>query len=376
VLVVLCVIQALAALVLLRRLVPGFHREPPVEPRPEGLAGTTVSVIVPTLNEASRLAPCLEGLGRQGAPLLEVLVVDSGSIDGTGDVVEAVARRDSRVRLETDPPLPPGWIGKVWALQHGLGKARGEWVLGVDADTEANEGMVAGVIAAADRHGLDLVSFSPMFAGQSAGERFVQPALLATLVYRFGPPSPRPTDGRILANGQCFLVKRSTLLAHGGYEAARGSFADDVALVSHLAGAGVRCGFLDGRLLYRVRAYRSLSEMWREWGRSVDLSDTVTSARRWADIVFLLLVQAAPAPLLAGVASGVIVGSPALLTTVNGLLLALRLGVHLALAPSYERRGPTWWLAWLADPVAVARIVLSAVFRPSQWRGRRYHTLG
>jgi dolichol-phosphate mannosyltransferase len=232
--------------------------------------------------------------------------------------------------------------------------------------------MVAGVVAAANQHALDLVSFAPSFADQSPGERFLQPALLATLVYRFGAPSSRPVDGRILANGQCFLARRSVLLGHGGYEAARASFADDVALASHYARAGVRCGFLDGRHLYRVRAYRSASEMWREWGRSVDLSDTVSTPRRWADIAYLALVQAAPPPTLAAIAFGAISQPSALLVSLNGFLLAIRLAVHVALAPSYERRGLTWWVAWLADPAAVFRIVQSALFRPVQWRGRRY----
>jgi dolichol-phosphate mannosyltransferase len=376
VLLIFTILQVVAANALLRRLLPGLRREPAVVPRPGGLTGTSVTVVVPTLNEAARLAPCLDGLGQQGDPLDEILVVDGGSTDGTVELVLKAAARDSRIRLVRDPPLPEGWIGKVWALQYGLTLARGEWILGVDADTEANAGMVAGVVAAANEHALDVVSFAPSFADQSAGERFLQPALLATLVYRFGAPSSRPVDGRILANGQCFLARRSVLLGHGGYEPARTSFADDVALASHYARAGVRCGFLDGHLLYRVRAYRSASEMWREWGRSVDLSDTVSTPRRWADIAYLALVQAAPPPILAAIAFGAISQPSALLVSLNGFLLAIRLAVHLALAPSYERRGPTWWVAWLADPAAVFRIVQSALVRPVQWRGRQYLSAG
>lgn len=57
-------------------------------------------------------------------------MVDSSSVDGTADLAMAAAR-GARVRLATDPALPSGWVGKVWALHYGLSLPRGEWVLGV-----------------------------------------------------------------------------------------------------------------------------------------------------------------------------------------------------------------------------------------------------
>lgn len=336
------------------------------------MTDTTVSVIVPTLNEAGRIGPCLAGLSKQGAPLTEVIVIDSESTDGTQALVEEAARLDARIRLERDPPLPPGWIGKVWALQHGLTLARGEWILGVDADTEANEGMVSAVIAAARAHALELVSFSPRFAGQTSWERWLQPALLMTLVYRTGAPEPSPPPERLLANGQCFLVRRATLQEHGGYAPSRASFADDVFLARHYARKGVHCGFLDGSRLYRVRAYRSARDMWREWGRSIDLADTTTPTRQLLDILFLLLVQAAPLVLLVWASLAPL---PRLLVAINLLLMSVRLSVTGAVAGSYERRGLPYALSWLADPAAVFRVVLSTFRRPVTWRGRAYRDL-
>lgn len=371
---IVLVLQGVAAVVLLRRLLPGMRRPDPVPSRPEGLSGTTVSVIVPTLNEAERVGPCLAGLARQGEPLAEVIVVDSGSQDGTQDLVRRMSAADPRFRLETDPPLPAGWVGKVWALEHGLSCARGEWILGMDADTEPNPGLVAGVVAAAREHGLDMVSFAPRFAGQSSAERLLQPALLVTLVYRTGAPAPRPPASRLLANGQCFLVRRDVLVRLGGYAPARASFADDVALARHLAGHGAACGFLDGRRLYRVRAYRSAGEMWREWGRSVDLSDVVSRPRQLAELAGLALVQAAPLLLLLAAASGA-VAVPTSGVRLNAGLFALRLLVLAALAPSYERRGLPYWLSWTTDAAAVVRLALSTARRPRSWRGRRYDSV-
>ena len=133
-------VQTVALVALLLRLAPGRTRRGPVKPVLVPRRDTSVSVIVATLNEAHRIGPCLDGLAAQIDPLLEILVVDSRSTDGTREIVAAYAARDRRIRLITDDPLPPGWVGKVWALETGLQHARGVWVLGIDADTLAGAG--------------------------------------------------------------------------------------------------------------------------------------------------------------------------------------------------------------------------------------------
>jgi dolichol-phosphate mannosyltransferase len=376
----LVVAQTLGLLVLGIRLWPGRTRRPPVPPHPAEISDTKVSVIVPTLNEAARIGPCLAGLRAQGRPLLEVLVVDSRSTDGTRDLVTAAAALDPRVRLLTDDPLPGGWVGKVWALEHGLRAACGEWVLGIDADTDPAAGLVAGAVEAARSDGYAVVSFSPMFAGQSALEQLIQPALLVTLVYRGGAVGSDADAERLLANGQCFLARRETLLRHGGYAPARASFADDVTLARHLARRGERVGFLDGSRLYRVRSYRSAAEMLREWGRSLDLRQATSATRQWFDILHLAVVQALPVPVLLMVAIAAstsrLSDSTKSLMVVNGALLGVRLLLLRPLSRSYERPGPMFWLSWLADPLAVARIVVSTLQRGRRWRGRSYRFRG
>ena len=376
-LVALTAAQAGTLVLLLARLSRGRRRLPPAEPV-RGGASARVTVLLATLNEARRIGPCLAGLRRQGPELAEVLVVDSASSDGTRELVAEAARLDPRIRLLDDGPLPDGWVGKVWALQQGLRAAQTEWVLGIDADTEPREGLVGGVVAAAERHAYDVVSFGPRFAAQGAGERWLQPSLLLTLVYRFGPAGDRaPAPDRVMANGQCFLARRELLERHGGYASARASFCDDVTLARHLAGAGARVGFLDGSRLIDVRAYSSARETWREWGRSLDLKDAAAPRRQLVDVLFLALVQGLPVPALAAVAAAAALGAPwsaalAGLAAVNLALLAVRLLMNVALRPSYERTGLPFWLSPLSDPLAALRIALSSARRPRRWRGREY----
>ena len=372
-----------AALVL--RLLPGRTRRPPVPPSVAPRTDTSVSVIVATLNEASRIGPCLEGLMRQSAPLTEILVVDSRSTDGTRELVQAAAARDPRIRLLTDDPLPAGWVGKVWALETGLRHASGEWVLGIDADTEPQAGMLPAIVDAAEAYRYDVVSFGPRFAGQTSAERFVQPAMLLTLVYRCGAAGAEdPPPDRVMANGQCFLARRAVLERNGGYAPARASWCDDVTLARHIAANGSRVGFLDGSRVIHVRAYTSLGEMWREWGRSFDLKDATPVWRRWFDVALVWGTQALPLPVLLVLA--LVGGAPALgtpaawgageaLAVVSGAALLARLLMLLALRGSYAERGWPFWLSFLADIPAAVRLTLSTARQPRAWRGRAYREL-
>ncbi len=374
-----------AALILLARLLRGARRLPPVAPQPSQPADLgTVSAVVPTLNEVERIAPCLAGLSRQGYALREALVVDSNSQDGTRDRVKTAQSRDPRLRLVTDDPLPTGWVGRPWALHTGFlhSSPQSEWILGLDADTQPQPGLLAGIVAAAEAQRYDLLSLSPQFILKTPGEWWLQPALLMTLLYRFeasGAEAMLPE--RVMANGQCFLARRAVLEQLDGYTAARNSFCDDVTLARYAAAQGYRVGFLDGRRVLKVRMYEGMQETWREWGRSLDLKDASPRGQVWGDLWLLTSVQGLPLPLaiasLVALASGLQSRTLVALTGLCWGLVAIRWALLLAIAPAYDRRqsrAGAWlfWLSPLADPLAVARIWLSSLQRPRQWRGRRY----
>lgn len=394
----LLLIQVPATAILLSRLLKGPSRRPPIEPlspTPDILGA--VSVVVPTLNEAHRIGPCLTGLSQQSYEVREIIVVDSHSQDGTPDLVKASQQQDPRFRLINDDPLPSGWVGRPWALHTGFlhSSQNSEWVLGIDADTVPSPGLVAGLVRVAEAEGYDLVSLSPQFILKYPGEWWLQPALLMTLLYRFDPAgTANQTPERVMANGQCFLCRRSVLAAVGGYRSARSSFCDDVTLARHIAAQGYKVGFLDGAKVLKVRMYEGAAETWKEWGRSLDLKDASSTSQLWSDLGLLLAVQGLPLPivltyfLLAPLHSSESV-SLLVLLGLNLFLLAIRVGLLLAIAPSYtptptEANGKSFhffrlpvyfYLSPLADPLAFLRIWLSSQKTPTQWRGRRYEPL-
>lgn len=380
----LLLMQVPAVAILFSRLLQGLRRQRPLEaqfPTPD-LIGQ-VSIVVPTLNEATRIDPCLEGLTRQSYEVREIIVVDSRSQDGTIDRVKSFQEQDPRFRLITDDPLPLGWVGRPWALHTGfLHSAEGsEWILGIDADTRPQPGLVASLIRTAQQQGYDLVSLAPQFILKQPGEFWLQPALLMTLVYRFGPAGGAAAGAeRVMANGQCFLCRRSLLTLLDGYTSARSSFCDDVTLARNAAKQGATVGFLDGSRLLKVRMYEGMGETWREWGRSLDLKDAASVAQKWGDLGFLVAVQGLPLVAVVGltiaVASGINSLPVLVALAINGFLLLMRFALLWAIAPSYDftqaKSSWSFWLSPLADPLAVYRIFLSSIRTPTQWRGRQY----
>ena len=87
------------------------------------------SVILPAYNAAPYLPRCLDSLLAQTADSFELIVIDDGSTDGTGDICDAWAARDARIRV-----IHTENRGVSAARNRGLGEATGEFILFCDAD--------------------------------------------------------------------------------------------------------------------------------------------------------------------------------------------------------------------------------------------------
>ena len=88
-----------------------------------------ISILIPTYNTAGYIERCLTSASSQDYPDYEIVVVDDGSTDGTVKKVEALAVKDSRIRL-----FPEAHGGAAAARNRLLGLARGEYVFFLDSD--------------------------------------------------------------------------------------------------------------------------------------------------------------------------------------------------------------------------------------------------
>ena len=88
-----------------------------------------ISVIVPVYKAEKYLRRCIDSILAQTYTDFELLLIDDGSPDRSGEICDEYAKQDSRVRVFHKPN---GGVSS--ARNMGLDNARGEWITFVDAD--------------------------------------------------------------------------------------------------------------------------------------------------------------------------------------------------------------------------------------------------
>lgn len=283
-----------------------------------------VVAVVPARDEAESLPITIPTLLAQDYPgRLRILVIDDASSDGTGEAAEkaaAVADRAHRHRrldvVRSDGP-PPGWAGKVAAMNRGVAATeagalglRAEYFLFTDADITHPVDGVRRLVAQAEERGLDLVSLMARLRTETAAERAVVPAF----VYSFAQLYPfarvnRPGSRTAAAAGGCMLVRRSALLEAGGLERIAGARIDDVALGTLLKRGSGRAARADSTRDARdsrrtwlglttsvrsIRPYPRLADLWDMIARSAYTQLRRNPLLLLGTLIGLLLMYAVP----------------------------------------------------------------------------------
>lgn len=115
-----------------------------------------VSVIVPVYNVASLLDRCLTSICKQTYRDLEIILVDDGSNDGSGQICDDWASRDSRV-----VSFHKSNGGLSDARNYGIDRAKGDYLMFVDSDDYVSEKLVELLHDAAYEHGAEIAICDP-----------------------------------------------------------------------------------------------------------------------------------------------------------------------------------------------------------------------
>jgi glycosyltransferase involved in cell wall biosynthesis len=114
-----------------------------------------LSVVFPVYNEAGNIEALVDDVVRACDPLgreYEIVVVDDGSVDGTGDVLRRLKARVPRMRVI----LFRRNFGQTAALQAGISHARGDILITMDGDGENDPADIPRLLSALET-GIDMV---------------------------------------------------------------------------------------------------------------------------------------------------------------------------------------------------------------------------
>jgi glycosyltransferase involved in cell wall biosynthesis len=172
---------------------------------------TLVSVLIPAFNAEKYLRETLASVANQTYRNLEIIVVDDGSSDGTGAIVQEFSRSDRRVRSVRQPNR-----GVAAARNHALSLARGELVAPIDADdlwhSRKIEKQLQKMVTAGQSVGL-VYSWMCTISDVGLAIAFNRPADSGA-----SPPLSRMVESNFVGCASVPLMRTATVREVGGYD--------------------------------------------------------------------------------------------------------------------------------------------------------------
>jgi hopene-associated glycosyltransferase HpnB len=219
-----------------------------------------ITVLIPARNEADVVGRTLASVAAQGAGQ-RIILIDDQSADGT-----ASAARDARVpglEIVAGQPMPPGWTGKLWALEQGRLRTSTPLMLLLDADIELRPGVLTALHEKLQAEHLALVSLMARLSMSGFWERLLIPAFVFffKLLYPFRLSNSRFRHVAAAAGG-CILVRRDAVEEIGGFATLRGKLIDDCSLAAAIKRSGHRTWLGLTHSAVSQRPYPALRPIW------------------------------------------------------------------------------------------------------------------
>lgn len=346
----------------------------------------TVSVIIPAYNEADNIEGCVTSVLNSTSlspETLEVWVVDDQSSDDTLEIVQSLQSRlqDPRLHLLPGAPRPENevWMGKNWACCQGAEKAKGAFLLFLDADVRLKPGAIEAVIPLVAREKTDLFTCSPQIRCECLAEWLVQPLMAGMLAVGFDfQEVSDPNSPTAFAVGQFMLFSRTAYDQLGGHRAVANQVVEDVELARQVKGKGMKLTYAPGNHLATVRMYPSLAALWEGWTKNWHLGSRRNLSLTLQSAAIVFLVCTVPWIGLGFAGIKIAMGGGTILDFLVGgtalIAIALQYWLRRIIAQITGISTRYWWLmgvgGGLASAIAIASIIKTETGWGWTWRGR------
>ena len=166
-----------------------------------------ISVIIPVYNVRPYLEKCFASVAGQNWRNLEIILVDDGETDGSGDLCEELARRDSRVRVIHKKN---GGLGS--ARNAGIDAAKGEILSFVDSDDWIEPGMYDAMTEIMHRENAQIIACGIKRVSEAGTVSFYQDNLEERRVFTREEALIELPKNERLSNSMCNkLFRRETI---------------------------------------------------------------------------------------------------------------------------------------------------------------------
>jgi hopene-associated glycosyltransferase HpnB len=218
-----------------------------------------ITVVVPARNEADLIQPALLSINAQ-APFLKILLIDDRSEDATMAKVRALAL--ANLHLVHGAPLPPGWSGKLWALEQGRQRVSTRYTLFLDADMKLAPGIITTLKNKMRQEACQFISLTAVPAMSSTCEKLIMPAFVYffKILYPFHRVNS-PHSKIAAAAGGCIFVETQVLAEIGGFGSIKSAVIDDCTLAQRVKLHGSKIWLGLTHSVESIRSYKSLKEI-------------------------------------------------------------------------------------------------------------------
>ena len=219
-----------------------------------------ITVLIPARNEAEVIQHTLQSVIEQG-PGLKIVLIDDNSEDAT--VEKTRQMWVSNLRVIQSAPLPPGWSGKLWALEQGRLQVTTPYTLLLDADIELARGVITALGEKMHREAVPFISLMAAPSMSGTWEKLLMPAFVHffKVLYPFGRVNSHRTRVAAAAGG-CILMETRMLDQIGGFESIKSAVIDDCVLAGRVKSQGFHIWLGLTHAVKSVRSYQRLKEIW------------------------------------------------------------------------------------------------------------------
>ena len=230
-----------------------------------------VSILIPARNEEDVIESTIKSITNQSYQNYELIILDDNSSDATKSIIQKHAKLNHKIEQINGSPLPSGWLGKNWACHQLSEKAKGEYILFIDADTNIDKFILQDSIVALQKEKIDLLTLVPgrdtKLIADHAMKKIISWFIVCWLPMKLAINLNAPFLSATF--GQFMLFKKSSFTQIGGFIAIKDNPVDDFQLGRNIKRSLFKWMLYDAAFRITTRTYNTNKDLISGYSKNI-----------------------------------------------------------------------------------------------------------